>query len=270
MYSPELSMLFRSNNIDIKYENENVIINGSEYFKTYVEGYNEGIKYFNDNIYISPNTLYGTNAEQYVQDIHNKYNHTQFETFIGWSNVKTNTPYLINHEIIKKFGYYSGIVSKVDEMVEQYPAIFIKFGECKHNKPPQQIDNETVQEKIITKISFTSILTEKLNENKFFELEKVNKLNETSKEKLIEFISTNEVPYQIAMFDFLGFITYINKEYCNTKQELNKILAEILNSTERTIKGNISVLNDFSKENKERYTSYNYKETVIIDYQKLK
>jgi hypothetical protein len=106
----------------------------------------------------------------------------------------------------------------------------------------------------------------------FFELSKVKELSEQNKQTLIEFISTNSLPYSIAMFDFLGFLKHIETEHFKTKDKLNKEVAKWFNSAKdgRTVKGNISSLSDHSTENKSKYTAHIHKETVITDYQKLK
>jgi len=104
----------------------------------------------------------------------------------------------------------------------------------------------------------------------FMELKMTKDLNAIAVEKLIGFICQNQVPYQIAMFDHLGFLKYIEKEYCNSKKDLYNSLADILICTSRSIKANINVLLPYSKENRKRYTAHLYKDTVRKDYQRIK
>lgn len=106
----------------------------------------------------------------------------------------------------------------------------------------------------------------------FFDLPKVKQLSEPNKQSLIELISTNGLPYSIAMFDFLDFLKHIENEYFKTKYKLNKEVAKWFNSDKdgRAVKGNISSLSDYSTENKSKYTAHTHKETVKTDYQKLK
>ena len=54
-----------------------------------------------------------------------------------------------------------------------------------------------------------------------------------------------------------------------TKAELNKFLAKNFNTTDRSVKGNINVLDVYSKEDKERYTAHLFKEKVKEFYQTL-
>lgn len=111
-----------------------------------------------------------------------------------------------------------------------------------------------------------------LEEYGFFELEKVKILSNPSKDRLIELFSANGLPYCIAMFNFLGFLKYLEIEYFNTKDKLNKGLSLWFNSDKegRAVKGNINTLSDYSRENKQKYTAHLHKETVQKDYEKLK
>ncbi len=106
----------------------------------------------------------------------------------------------------------------------------------------------------------------------FFDLPMVKQLTAENKEKLVELISSNELPYCIAMFDYLGFLKHLEKNHLQTKYKLNKEIGKWLNSDKdgRAVKGNISSLLKNTTENKERYTAHLHKETVQNDYQKLK
>lgn len=104
----------------------------------------------------------------------------------------------------------------------------------------------------------------------FFELPNVMQLSEPSKQRLVEFISTNGTPYSIAMFEYLGFLNHLKAEYFAENCKLHKAVANWFGVTERAIKGNISVLNEYSKEDRTRYTANQQKQTAQNDYQKLK
>ena len=120
------------------------------------------------------------------------------------------------------------------------------------------------------KISTLQKLRAELKARDFFKLKLVKELSDPAKEKLIWFINNNELPYQVAMLDFLGFIDFYEKEYGYSRVVIYKKIAEILTVTPRSVKGNYLVLQDFSKEDRKRYTSYKYREQVIKDYQMLK
>lgn len=101
---------------------------------------------------------------------------------------------------------------------------------------------------------------------------KVKRLSEPSKQSLIELIGKNDLPYSIAMLDFLDFFKLLEKEYFKAKYKLNIEVSKWLDSDKdgRGVKGNISVLSENSNENKSKFTAHLHKETVEIDYQNLK
>jgi len=126
--------------------------------------------------------------------------------------------------------------------------------------PPQQTETKTDK------------LKAELGKCGFFELPKVKQLSEPSKQSLVELISKNGLPYSIAMFEYLDFLKHIENEHFKTKYKLNKEVAQWFNSDKegRAVKGNISSLSEYSKEDKSKYTAHTHKETVKTDYNKLK
>lgn len=116
------------------------------------------------------------------------------------------------------------------------------------------------------------ILKEQLHQYGFFELEKVKVLSEQNKVLIIEKISENGIPYAIAMFDFLQFISYLEKKHFESKYKLNREVSKWFGSDieGRAVKGNISSLLNNTTENKHRYTAYKHKESVIKAYEQLK
>ena len=131
-------------------------------------------------------------------------------------------------------------------------------------------DNKaSLPQPIITK---AENLKEQLNQYNFFELEKVKVLSEQSQFSLMKKISENGLPYAIAMFDYLQFIQYLEKQHFDSKYKLNKEVSKWLNSDKegRAVKGNISSLLKNTTENKARYTAYKHKENVTKDYEQLK
>ena len=116
----------------------------------------------------------------------------------------------------------------------------------------------------------TSKLQAELGKYGFFELSKVKQLPEPNKLSLIELISTNDLPYSIAMFEYLGFFKYLRTEHFKTNYELIKAVAKWFEVSERAVKGNISVLNEDSSENRGRYTADQYKQKVQKGHEKLK
>lgn len=113
-------------------------------------------------------------------------------------------------------------------------------------------------------------LKAQLSEYGFFELPKVKQLSETKKQSLIEFICSNNLPYTIAMLDFLGFLKHLKTEHFTTDYKLFQAVAIWFEVSARTIKGNVYVLNEKSSEDRTRYTADQQKKKVQKDYEELK
>jgi len=114
-----------------------------------------------------------------------------------------------------------------------------------------------------------------LLENGFLSLSKVRELNERSREELVKLICSNEVPYKIAMFDFLGFIDYFLNEYAATRTEMYEKFAGIFCAgirpvSVRTVQGNIIDLLKNPANRDPRYTASLHKEEVKKHYETLK
>lgn len=133
-------------------------------------------------------------------------------------------------------------------------------------KELQSLENEPVEK---PKSKFEA-LSSKLSEFRFFDLSLVSCLSPNGQNQLLEMIAVGSLPYQIAMFNHIGFLTHLKDAYFSSQFKLYKSLAHLLSSDERTVKGNISVLIPNSRENKARYTAHMHKEQVVIDYQKIK
>ena len=133
IYTTELALILTSPALVGEHrELKNPIeLNSQEYLKTYIEAFTEGERYFDAEFKASPEVLYGANQKQYIQDLHNNYFHIQHHPGKeGWSYVKHQYPFILTHEAMETFGYYSGVVSKVDELVERHPQLFATFNEC--------------------------------------------------------------------------------------------------------------------------------------------
>jgi hypothetical protein len=149
IYAPELAVIFTSKefparNMDTKQE---TTINGLEYLKTYIEAYKEGEQAFETEYKISPDTLYGAMAEQYVRDIHLNFFHIRHTgANEGWGYVKKQYPFVLSHRAVNEFGYYSGIVNKVEEQIRKYPGQFANFDKCEHGLPPEPVLKQKPEE----------------------------------------------------------------------------------------------------------------------------
>lgn len=118
----------------------------------------------------------------------------------------------------------------------------------------------------------TRKLRENLDKHGFSQLNNVQSLSSGKQDELVQLLVKKGLPYQIAMLDFLGFTVYLQEEHCNpqTKKALFKKLSAILDADERAIKGNIYVLDEYSKMDRTRYTAHLHKEAVKKDFYLLK
>ena len=109
-----------------------------------------------------------------------------------------------------------------------------------------------------------------LQSHGFFQLPLVAALKGANhKEALLKLLFENELPYQIALLHFLGFLTHLQEALHLSKEQVYHFLAEVFQANHRAIKGNILVLGNYSKENRARYTSFRHLETVETDYRIL-
>ena len=129
-----------------------------------------------------------------------------------------------------------------------------------HHEPAPEVDPVNTK---------ADVLHPKLKEYGFFEIEKVKELNPEKQSKLVKLIANNSLPYQMAMLDFLNFIEHLKKNHFTTQTKTDQELSKILGTDERAVKGNRLVLNEISKEDKNRYTSHQYTDKVQSDYNNL-
>jgi len=153
VYTAELALFFTTElfpvkNMDTK---EKTTINGMDYFNTFKEGYEEGEKFFDSKFRISSDTFYGIHADQYIENLHQNQFHIMHQykdsaQVEGWGFVRKQYPFIITHKEVKKHGYFSGIVSKVEDLLQNHNVLFAKFEKCEHTLPPQQTEPKTFAE----------------------------------------------------------------------------------------------------------------------------
>ena len=103
----------------------------------------------------------------------------------------------------------------------------------------------------------------------FDELDKVRTLNKAKRIKLINMIISNNANYAVPMLVHIGYFDKLKNEYGMNNINIFKHFSKALGRSERDIKGNYNALNPNSKEDKYRYNSANYLDSVKSDYQKL-
>ncbi|MBU7570302.1 MAG: hypothetical protein KAF41_06580, partial [Flavobacterium sp.] len=185
IYSAGISYLFSTKNINAKNleTKEDFILDSKPYFDTFINAFKDGEKYFKDKFEVSKEVLYGNNSKTIVADIHQNYFHiAHSDSFTGWVGVIHSNPMLITHEIIKKYGFYSGILSKADAFISEYPNVFIDFHKCSNESTKDENQNVSLesilkkQNNLLPKVSIQdvynhfNILTTSTNKNNQFYL----------------------------------------------------------------------------------------------------
>ena len=87
---------------------------------------------------------------------------------------------------------------------------------------------------------------------------------------IINHLVLKDLPYRIAYLKLLEFDLFLSENFCESKTDLFNIIANILDSPYRTVKGNFYVLNPKTKENKIRYTSHKHSKDVLNHYKSIK
>lgn len=117
---------------------ETIQIDCSQFLKSYVEGYKEGETYFTNEFKASPNVIYGAGTDGYIGTILDHYYEHGYKGIEGWEAIKKYSPGIITHKIIKEFGYYAGIVSKLQELIRLHPTPFKKALIARGKSPAAQ------------------------------------------------------------------------------------------------------------------------------------
>lgn len=169
-----------------------------------------------------------------------------------WVNVS-----LADSEVIGDKEISERLIPLLENEIKLLEDVELKKKEAQNTAPPHQAETKTDK------------LKAELGKYGFFELPKVKELSEPNKQSLVELISKNDLPYCIAMFEYLGFLKHLKAEYFDTDYKLFQEVAKWFEVAERAVKGNIYVLNEKSAENRNRYTADQKKQIVQKDYEKL-
>ena len=143
IYNPQLATLLTTKEIkawnrDLQKED---LFNGTKYRESYSNGFREGVQYFENEYKISPDTLYGEHAETYVRALHDQYFHSGKRKYDGWDHAIKEYPVAgITHNLIREYGYYSGLVHCVKELIRKHGKLFEKFyfDKCIKKGKPQR------------------------------------------------------------------------------------------------------------------------------------
>lgn len=179
------------------------------------------------------------------------------ENYKAWQIIIENPQYFIDKFLSSK-KFIRAYKNSIDYFSsdKMYLGILSNLKSLIKSLPPEQTETKT------------DILKANLTKYGFFELLKVKALSEPNKQKLIELISNNQMPYGIAMFEYLGYCEYLDREQ-GTKYKADIILSRLYNPKAKDGTSSKhyrrSLINPTP-----RYKAAEYKETVITDYLTLK
>lgn len=164
-----------------------------------------------------------------------------------------------------------GVIPLSPEQIQQVKRDLQKYNQETYSRKTEanveiQTDTEKKESELTAKIERLNI---ELSKYGCWELEMTKELSDEQKEKFLTLLVINDLPYQIAMLEFIGFIGAFQRNYCKTKGESFDKLSSILNKSSRTIGGNIRSFNPHSND-RDKYSAYQHIDDVTRDFNSLK
>lgn len=178
--------------------------------------------------------------------------------------------------LVKKINSDLALQFRFREMNPQSPHLTVvgifsnrQFLELVQSRLNQTEPQKSMQGEIPAIKTKSERIKDELHRYGFFELSKVKSLSEPNEQSLVELISTRHLPFSIAMLHYLDFLKHLKRQYLETDDKLYNLVATWFNVDPRAVKGNCLVLNEYSTENRKRYTADKQKENVQKEYEKL-
>lgn len=135
IYTPELALILLSKEIPVP--KQNAVLRYPDCLKTYIEGYNKGVSEFKSEY--SPNS----GKDLHVLYFHRGYNNRN----LGWNHMENSYPQIVSRQAIHDFGYYSGLISALDDMNRKHPHTFESFFDpCVNCKLKTETPSTDIQE----------------------------------------------------------------------------------------------------------------------------
>lgn len=249
IFTPELAFVLCNSNLQIQNLNTDTVkyINGTYFWTTYAEAFSRGEQHFNDEYKASSEILYGSRSESYINNLHHKYFHDlSVNPYEGWKFVKNYYPELITHKQIALFGFYSGVVNSLEEIMKKHPKVFQSFNKCEHEEKTENSDLTTLQSKTepALKVEVQSIVFDILkdffNEEQHGELKQLLETGKNTSKHLIFLDNGNRLADVFKQLKKADLITKCkqneleswiktNFKYRNRKEEVKEYTTRYLN-----------------------------------------
>lgn len=124
VYRPELFVILTEKELIVQLsETETDKINGIKFRPSFIDGFNDGYNMIKDK-YQDILSIHKVHIDDIKENYFNILHENKFK---GWNAVRKMFPRIISHDIIRQYGYYSGIVARIDEMINEYPTAFKNF-----------------------------------------------------------------------------------------------------------------------------------------------
>lgn len=226
VYNIKLAMLF------YVIEIPEYAIDTIPYFETYCKAYKKGLKDFKKDYLPNENMLFGEYKEQFANRLNidcfgNDLQGNQIESTY-WYSVKNKIGFVLTHDIIKQYGYNSGLISEVDRVMDKY------------FDTPDYKQTETVKPDDVKKELYNDYF--KYNAFEVFEKYKENKqINVNSRTDLrVIFELLKEDNLLVDTFELKHYISWLNRVYYNGG--ITELKKQNLHS-----KPNIQRINDYNE-----------------------
>lgn len=139
--------------------------------------------------------------------------------------------------------------------------------------PEEGVDSESTHEEISVSVQLVQDNYSRfVNEVKpyiFEDLPKFAQLSKENQKRLITLIVSNELPFAVAMLQFLEYPKRLKEVYSLNKEKQYSHIAKALGFSKRSVKGNFLVLSPNSDEDRSRYTSFQNEKKVEEEYNLL-
>lgn len=129
------------------------VVDGTQFLDIYISAFKEGADYFDSKYGVSPNVLFGAEAKPFGEILHHQYYHSK-KHIEGWLHWRSFAPHIVSYQIIKDYGYYAGIISRFDDMANEYPEFFKKYvlPPCKTDKHMESEESMEHDRRVVAEI----------------------------------------------------------------------------------------------------------------------
>lgn len=129
VYTAELAFLFVNDTINVwnQTDGKEELLYVKNIRNAFIDGFEKGIQHFNDKWKLDRNTINAPLAEKFIRTIVDNYQNCGAGKKGGWKYVKQSVPLVLSESILNQYGYFSGIVSRADETINEFAPYFEEY-----------------------------------------------------------------------------------------------------------------------------------------------